>query len=64
MRQAYKWGAKCYLANMEIGETLHVDEAMFNWRGMQSIACRLKQEFGGMWQFYQDAGKKYVKRLQ
>lgn len=33
MRQAYKWGAKCYLANMEIGETLHVDEQMFNWGG-------------------------------
>ena len=63
MREAYKWGAKQYLASMIIGET-RKDDGTYSWRGMQQIACRLSDEFGSKWKFETTLCGRYVTRVK
>jgi hypothetical protein len=63
MRTKYNWGAKSRLANMEIGEVMR-DNGEYYWRGLQSIACKLKKEFGGQWQFYHTPQGRFCMRLK
>lgn len=62
-RQPYKWGAKCFLANMEVGET-HKDAGQYNWRGLQVEASRLKYVYGGVWKFTTTREGRQVTRIR
>jgi hypothetical protein len=61
-RKEYRWGAKQFLANMEIGERVQ-DDGTYNWRGMQRIAVTLWQEFGSKWQFRTTPTGRYITRV-
>lgn len=62
-RQPYTWGIKMHLASMEVGETLK-DNGLFNWRGMQVTASRLKSEYGGEWKFITTKEGRQVTRIK
>lgn len=62
-RKPYTWGTKIYLASMEVGETLE-DNGLFNWRGMQVTASRLKYEYGGAWKFTTTKKGRQVTRIR
>lgn len=63
MRKAYKWGAKQYLASMEVGEKRR-DDGSFSWRGMQAVACALAAEFNSKWQFTTTQQGRFVTRIR
>ena len=44
-RSEYRWGAKQFLASLEVGESAK-DDGRFSWRGLQQVACRLMNEYG------------------
>jgi hypothetical protein len=56
-RNPYKWGATDYLRSFEIGEVREFTED-FNWRYLQSIACRLENDWGCEFNFYTDVKTK------
>lgn len=66
-RNTYKRGATEFLASMQVGETFE-DDGSFNWRGMQSIACRLESDsrFTMKWVFRTryTTGVRWVTRVQ
>lgn len=64
MRQPYKWGAKQFLATMEVGERREIDTKLFNYRGMQAQANRLKQEYDSRWSFETTPTGRYVIRVK
>jgi len=43
-RSKYRWGAKQFLANLEVGESVK-DDGRFSWRGLQQMANRLMNEY-------------------
>lgn len=61
-RQKYRWGAKQFLANMEIGQQVQ-DDGTYHWRGMQRIACTMGQEFGCRWKFQTTPTGRYITRV-
>lgn len=63
VRQIYKWGAKHYLASMEVGELLKED-GTYSWAGLRQTASRLKAEFGSEWKFFTTPEGRYIKRIQ
>lgn len=64
MRNPYKWGAKEYLASMEVGETRR-DDGRFDWRGLQSVASHMYWEYWCKYRFrsYPKKGYREVTRL-
>ena len=64
MRKPYKWGAKAYLASMEVGET-RTDDGRYNWRGLQFIAAQMQRDYGSKFVFRtkQKAGYRQVTRI-
>ena len=66
-RSIYRRGATEFLASMQVGEIIE-DDGTFNWRAMQSIACRLENDSRQTmkWQFRTryTTGKRWVKRIQ
>ena len=62
MRQQYKWGAKQFLATMEVGERLKIDTELFNYRGMQTQANALKKSMiaGGVLKRHPQGGMLYA----
>ena len=64
MRQQYKWGAKTFLASMEVGERLKIDTELFNYRGMQTQANALKKEYDSRWSFETTPTGRYVIRIK
>ena len=61
-RNKYRWGAKAFLANMEIGETRE-DDGAFCWRTLQVIACRMREDYGCHFRFRTKWGIRKVTRL-
>lgn len=64
MRQQYKWGAKQFLATMEVGERLKIDTERFSYRGMQTQANALKKEYDSRWSFETTPTGRYVIRVK
>ena len=64
MRQQYKWGAKAFLASMEVGEKREIDTELFNYRGMQTQANALKKEYDSRWSFETTPTGRYVIRVK
>ena len=66
-RLQYRRGATEFLASMQVGETIE-DDGTFNWRAMQSIACRLENDSRNTmkWQFRTryTTGRRWVTRVQ
>ena len=64
-RKPYKRGAKEFLLSMEVGKMIEfVDEDKLNYRGMQSVACRLKKELGVRFVFRGKRDKrKFITRV-
>ena len=51
-RKPYKRGAQEFLLSMEVGKMIEfVDDDKLNYRGMQSVATRLKQDVGCAFEF-------------
>lgn len=61
-KSRYKWGAKAFLANMEVGEERE-DDGTYDWRGLQVAACRMKQDYGCLYRFRTKWGIRKVIRL-
>lgn len=61
-RQKYRWGAKQFLANMEIGERVQYD-GEFPWRSLQRIACALLIEYNSRWRFETTKAGRYITRV-
>lgn len=61
-RKEYRWGAKQFLANMEIGERMQYD-GEFPWRNLQRIACTLGAEYDSKWRFETTTAGKYITRV-
>lgn len=64
MRQPYKWGAKRFLASMEVGEKREIDTDKFHFRGMQAVASRLKKEYDCGWSFEATPTGRFVIRIK
>jgi hypothetical protein len=66
-RSTYKRGATEFLASMKVGEKVE-DDGSFNWRAMQSIACRLENDsrLTMKWEFRTrySTGRRWVTRVQ
>lgn len=61
-RREYRWGAKQFLANMEIGEKVQYDGA-FRWRSLQRIASALLLEYGSRWRFETKPTGRFITRV-
>ena len=61
-REPYKWGAKAYLASMEVGEE-RIDDGTFNWRYLACTACSLTRVYGSRFSFSSKGGVNKVKRV-
>lgn len=64
MRQSYKWGTKPFLASMKVGERRKIDTDLYNYRGMQAVACRLKDDYDSKWSFETTPTGRYVIRIK
>lgn len=62
-RQAYRWGAKHYLASMEVGESRE-DDGTYHWRGMQCIATHLRRQYAAVYRFRTKDGIRTVTRMR
>jgi hypothetical protein len=49
---------------MEVGERREIDAELFNYRGMQAQANRLKQEYDSRWSFETTPTGRYVIRVK
>lgn len=63
-RRPYKWGAKKFLSELEVGQMVIVKDEDVNWRSIQSIGCRMGAEYGCEFHFYINRyGEKTIMRL-
>lgn len=61
-RQPYRWGAKRYLAEMEIGEQ-RADDGRFVWKNVQATASRLANDYGSRFKFTTTPAGRFVTRV-
>lgn len=59
----YHYGAKDFLASMEIGEEKQHDEKL-SWRGLQCAACYLRRDYGSMYTFRKINGIRTIIRIR
>lgn len=61
-RKTYARGLKDYLATYEVGEIREYHEA-FDWHNLRSVASRMSRDYGCLFSFAQQRGKRYIVRI-
>jgi hypothetical protein len=63
-RNPYKWGATSYLSSFDLGEIRQYEGNYRQYRNLQAIACRLKEDYGCVWEFRKTGDLMTIKRTQ
>lgn len=61
-RKEYRWGAKQFLVNMEIGDVVQ-DDGTYSWRGLQRVAVAIWRDYGCKWKFQTTPTGRYITRV-
>lgn len=61
-RKTYSIGLKDYLASYEVGEIREYKET-FDWHSLRSVASRMSRDYGCLFSFSQQRGKRYIVRI-
>ena len=63
-RKPYRWGATSFLSSFELGETRKFEGDYRQYRNLQSVACRLKEDYGCVWEFRKEGLTMTITRVQ
>lgn len=65
MRNKRIEGGKHFLSTIEVGQTI-VYDGPYRWRSLASVACRMAEDFGAVFQFrtYYRKGYRTITRVK
>jgi hypothetical protein len=63
-RKPYRWGATSFLSSFKLGETRQFEGEYTQYRNLQAVACRLKDDFGCAWEFRKKGDLMTITRTQ
>ncbi len=62
-RKTYSRGLKDYLRSYKVEELREYKET-FDWRNLQCVASRMQRDYGCVFRFFKQGGKRYIARMQ